>query len=167
MKKLANTLYITNPDRYLSLDGENIVVLCGSEILGRVPLHNLEAVITFGYTGVSPALMGACVERNIALTFMSSYGKFLANVTGEINGNVLLRKKQYRVSEDEDESLFLAKNFIIGKLYNQISVLKRALRDHPLSVDKTVIEAAADYLKNAVSSAEEAGSAETLRGVEG
>lgn len=167
MKKLANTLYITNPDRYLSLDGENIVVLCGSEIVGRVPLHNLEAVITFGYTGVSPALMGACVERNIALTFMSPYGKFLANVTGEINGNVLLRKKQYRVSEDEEESLFLAKNFIIGKLYNQISVLKRALRDHPLSVDKTAVEAAVDYLKSAVSSVEEAGSAETLRGVEG
>lgn len=167
MKKLANTLYVTNPDRYLSLDGENVVVISDNKALGRVPLHNLEAIITFGYTGVSPALMGACVKRNIALTFMSGYGNFLAHVTGEINGNVLLRKRQYLVSEDEEESLRISKSFIIGKLYNTISVLKRTLRDHPLSVNKAEIEKVIYYLKTAVSSAEEAESADSLRGIEG
>lgn len=167
MKKLANTLYITNPDRYLSLEGENIVVICDNKTIGRVPLHNLEAVITFGYTGISPALMGACVKRNIALTFMSGTGRFLAHVTGEINGNVLLRKKQYSVSENEGESLRISKSFIIGKIYNSISILKRTLRDHALSVDKSAIEKVVDYLKTAVSSAEEAENAESLRGVEG
>ena len=60
MKRLLNTLYITSPDRYLSLDGENIVVLSEKKEIGRVPLHNLEAVVTYGFTGASPALMGAC-----------------------------------------------------------------------------------------------------------
>ena len=43
LKRLLNTLYITSSDRYLSLDGENVVVLCGKEEVGRIPLHNLEA----------------------------------------------------------------------------------------------------------------------------
>lgn len=51
MKKLLNMLYITSSDRYLSLDGENVVILQGSDEIGRVPLHNLEGIITFGYTG--------------------------------------------------------------------------------------------------------------------
>ncbi|MEG1107114.1 MAG: CRISPR-associated endonuclease Cas1, partial [Eubacterium sp.] len=71
MKKLLNTLYVTSSDRYLSLDGENIVILDGKTEIGRVPLHNLEAVVTFGFTGASPALMGACAKRNITLCFMS------------------------------------------------------------------------------------------------
>ena len=75
MKRLLNTLYITSPDSYLSLDGENIVINADHKQVGRVPLHNLEAVVTYGFTGASPALMGACAKRNIALSFLSSSGK--------------------------------------------------------------------------------------------
>ena len=59
MRKLQNTLYVTTPSAYLSLDGENIVVQNEGETIGRVPLHNLEGIVSFGYRGASPALMGA------------------------------------------------------------------------------------------------------------
>ena len=100
MKRLLNTLYINSADRYLSLDGENVVVLCDKEEIGRVPLHNLEAIVTYGFTGASPALMGACAKRNIGLTFLSQSGRFLARVSGQERGNVLLRKRQYQLSEE-------------------------------------------------------------------
>ncbi len=58
MKKLLNTLYVTSDDSYLSLDGENIVVLDKEREIGRLPLHNLEGIVSFGYRGTSPALMG-------------------------------------------------------------------------------------------------------------
>lgn len=77
MKKLLNSLYVTSPESYLSLDGENIVILDKEQELGRVPLHNLEAIISFGYRGVSPALMGKCADDNISLCFMTPQGKFL------------------------------------------------------------------------------------------
>lgn len=92
MKKLLNSLYVTSPENYLSLDGENIVILENGQELGRIPLHNLEAVISFGYRGVSPALMGKCSEQNISLCFISPNGRFLARVTGGVKGNVILRK---------------------------------------------------------------------------
>lgn len=78
MKKLQNTLYVTNPDAYLSLDGENVVVRTEDDLLGRVPLHNLENIISFGYRGASPALMSACAEHGIGLCFLSRHGRFRA-----------------------------------------------------------------------------------------
>ena len=48
MKKLLNTLYVTSDDSYLSLDGENIVVLDKEREIGRLPLHNLEGIVSFG-----------------------------------------------------------------------------------------------------------------------
>lgn len=101
MKKLLNTLFVTQPDVYLSLDGDNIVLLKQQEKINRIPLHNLESIVAFGYTGASPALMRYCAERNIAIVFLSMSGKFLARVVGESPGNVVLRKKQYLVSESE------------------------------------------------------------------
>ena len=35
MKKLQNTLYVTNPDAYLSLDGENVVVRTEDGVASR------------------------------------------------------------------------------------------------------------------------------------
>jgi CRISP-associated protein Cas1 len=99
MRKLLNTLYVTSPNTYLSLDGENIVILKDETEASRIPLHNLEGIITFGYTGASPALMGACSKHNIALSFMTESGRFRARVVGEVRGNVTLRKAQYRISD--------------------------------------------------------------------
>ena len=69
MKKLLNTLYVTSEDSYLSLDGENVVVINGQKEIGRLPLHNLEGIVSFGYRGTSPALMGKCADEGISLTY--------------------------------------------------------------------------------------------------
>lgn len=80
---------------------------------GRLPLHNLEGIVSFGYRGVSPALMGSCAEKNISLCFMTPQGKFLARITGKTRGNVLLREQQYASSLDSAISLEIAKNCIL------------------------------------------------------
>ena len=69
MRKLQNTLYV-NSDCYLQLDGENVVAKEDGKVVGRVPLHNLESIVTTGYTGASPALMRACADKNIDLCYM-------------------------------------------------------------------------------------------------
>ena len=100
MKKLLNTLYVTSENSYLGLDGENIVVFEEQKEIGRLPLHNLEGIVSFGYRGTSPALMGACVDRNISLCYLTPQGKFLARVTGKVRGNVILRKQQYDTGKE-------------------------------------------------------------------
>lgn len=167
MKRLLNTLYVTLEEAYLSLDGENIVILKDKQEFGRIPLHNIERIMTFGYLGVSPALMGKCVERGIELVFMTPYGKFLARVEGNVDGNVLLRKEQFRISEDKKRSLEIARNMIIGKIYNSRQVILRVLRDHELRVNQELFRKKAELLKEALQKCKNAGDIDSLRGIEG
>ena len=167
MRHLLNTLYVMTEDAWLSLDGENVVIQKEERELGRFPLHGLEGIVCFSYRGASPALMGACAERGIDLSFFRPSGKFLARVSGGARGNVLLRKMQYRVSEDAASALDIGKSMLIGKLYNSRWVLERATRDHALSVDTERLKAASVMLKAAVSRMEKADCADSLRGIEG
>ena len=167
MKKLLNTLYVTSENSYLSLDGENVVVLDGQKELGRLPLHNLEGIVSFGYRGTSPALMGACADRNISLCYLSPQGKFLARISGKVRGNVLLRKQQYGSSRDAKISLGIAKNCILGKVYNARWVLERTVRDHSLQVETDRMKKASEFLKNSLEQIQNCSSKEQLRGYEG
>lgn len=167
MKRLLNTLYITSSNRYLSLDGENVVVLEKEIEIGRIPLHNLEAIVTFGYTGASPALMGACAARNIGLTFLSGSGRFLARVTGEVYGNVILRKEQYRLSEDKERSLEIAKCCITGKVYNARWVIERAIRDYPLRLNVEKLKNKSQFLQETLKKIQNCDSSDSLLGMEG
>lgn len=167
MKRLLNTLYITSGNRYLSLDGENVVVLEEQQEIGRISLHNLQAIVTFGYTGASPALMGVCAQRNIELSFMSGNGRFLARVTGEVKGNVTLRKQQYRVSDDREKSIKIAKNFILGKVYNSRWVLERAGRDYAMRLDAELIRKKSLYLAQSMKNIRMCENNEELLGLEG
>ncbi|TGA97525.1 type I-C CRISPR-associated endonuclease Cas1 [Sporolactobacillus shoreae] len=167
MKKLLNTLYITQPDTYLSLDGDNIVLSRERERIGRLPLHNLESIVAFGYTGASPALMGYCAERNISISFLTMNGRFLARVIGKSRGNVVLRKQQYRVSDNEEGSAAIAKNFIVGKVYNHKWILERMTRDYPLRINVSDFKKVSGVLSLLIKEIRECDDLERLRGLEG
>jgi CRISPR-associated endonuclease cas1, DVULG subtype len=167
MKKLLNTLYNTSANRYLSLDGLNVVVLEKNSEIGRVPLHNLESIVTMGYTGISPALMEACARQNISLCFLNQNGKFIARVIGETKGNVVLRKNQYIISENQLDSISISQNFIIGKLFNSKWVIERATRDYPLRVNVEKLKKISSLLKDSINKVRSSQSIDTLRGIEG
>lgn len=167
MKKLLNTLYVTTSNVYLSLDGENIVLLQEQSEIGRIPLHNLEGIVCFGYRGVSPALMGACAEKGINLCFLTQHGRFLARVTGPVSGNVLLRNTQYFRAADETQSLAIAKSFLLGKIYNGRWCLERVKRDHSMRIDQKKMNDAIGQMLQALTNLENAGSRSELMGLEG
>ncbi|GIO27363.1 type I-C CRISPR-associated endonuclease Cas1c [Ornithinibacillus bavariensis] len=167
MKKLLNTLFVTQSDVYLSLDGDNIVLLKDQEQLGRLPLHNLESIVSFGYTGASPALMGYCAERNISIAFLTKNGRFLARVIGQSRGNVTLRKKQYRLSDDEQASARIARNFIFGKIYNNKWILERMTRNYPFRIDVDRFKEISNHLTSILQEVRKCEDLDSLRGWEG
>ena len=167
MRRLLNTLFILTEDAYLALENENIVVKREDEVLGRVPLLTLENILYFGYKGSSPFLMGECAKRGIGMCFLSPHGRFLARVCGENPGNVLLRKKQYLMSEDKEKSCTFARNFIAGKIFNARTVLERAKRDHPLNVDIEKFREVSSVLKAAIKAVRKVQDADMIRGIEG
>lgn len=167
MRALLNTLFVTSEDAYLTLDGENIVANREKQVVGRFPMHNLDGVISFSYAGASPALMGACAERNIALSFCSPRGKFLARVSGGSGGNVLLRRTQYRVADDPAASCRAARSMIFGKLYNSRWSIERTCRDHALRIDQQRLRAASQRIQDVLPAVLEETSLDSLRGLEG
>lgn len=130
MRKLLNTLYITTPESYLSKDGMNVVVSINQQEVFRIPVINLESIVTFGYMGASPGLMKLCMDNNVSLTFLSPNGRYISRFQGPSRGNVLLRKKQYQLAEDEAWSLHVAKVMIGGKIQNYRNILRRYQRDY-------------------------------------
>ena len=167
MKPLLNTLFVNQDEAYLALDGGNVVVIREDRELARFPLHNFEQITTFGYTGASPALMRKCAEDNIALTFMTPEGRFQARVIGRTNGNVLLRREQYRRADDEEASLILARSFILGKIYNARWIIERMRRDYAMRIDEEKFQNVSAFLQNSCREVMQTSDLEALRGVEG
>ncbi len=167
MRHLLNTLFVTSEDVYLSLDGENVVANRGDEIAARYPLHTLQSIVSFSYAGASPALMGACAARGVGLAFCSPRGKFLARVCGPSQGNVLLRRMQYRVADDPGESCRAARMMIFGKVYNARWSVERTKRDHAMRVDTGRLAEVSAQLQGLLPQIAAETSLESLRGLEG
>ena len=167
MRKMLNVLYVTTPEAFLGKDGENLVVKVEDKEIFRTPIHYLEGIVTFGYMGASPALLGFCAERDITVTFLTPYGKFLATVSGPVKGNVLLRRKQYRIADSATDCTKLASRFIIGKLANCRVVLRRFMSDHSDKCNLSQIELISKKLSKSVVRVSQSSSLEEIRGIEG
>ncbi|MDR0531250.1 MAG: type I-C CRISPR-associated endonuclease Cas1c [Oscillospiraceae bacterium] len=167
MKKLLNVLYVTQPDCYLALENETVCVRKEEQTLLRLPLLNLEGIVTFGRTGASPALMGECARRGVDLVFLTEHGRFLARVAGESHGNVTLRREQYRAADNLARSCGLGAHFLLGKLFNSKWVLERAAREYPQRVDAQALKAASAQIGEAAARLPLCQTPEQLRGEEG
>lgn len=167
MKQLLNTLFVTSEDVYLSLEGENVLANRDKTVVARYPLHTLQTIVSFSYAGASPALMGACAEKGIGLAFCTPRGRFLARVCGENNGNVLLRREQYRAADDPGRSCLIARTMIFGKLSNSAASIQRTLRDHAPRVADCGLEEAVGQIRDLLPMVLNAVDLDGLRGLEG
>lgn len=164
MRKLLNILYIITPNAYLSKDGLNIVMSVEQKETFRIPIHNIEGIMSFSYMGMSPGAMKLCMDNNVHVSFMSPNSRFISHLQGGIKGNVLLRLSQYKQSLKPEFNLMISKRFIGGKIHNQRAVLQRYLRDY--GEDEEISKASAQ-LKRQKAMALDAQSIEDLRGIEG
>lgn len=170
MKRMLNTLYIASEDAWLRKDGENVVVEVQGVERGRAPLHMLEGLVGFGRPGASPALMAACAEAGISLSFLDPNGRFLARVEGARSGNVLLRRAQYRIADDDTRKTPIVRGMVAAKASNQRTVVQRALRDHGAGMDaaaRASLDRAVRRLSDIAQRTLTHDSVEGLRGLEG
>ncbi len=167
MKKHLNTLFVTTQGAYLSKEGETIAVKTDGEIRLRLPVHTIGGIVCFGNVSCSPYLMGFCAENNVAISFLSEHGRFLAKVPGPVSGNVLLRREQYRKADDPEFSGEATKFILTGKIANSRTVLQRALRDHSNKIDEQQVRGAVMRLNHLLESVSHEKPLDVLRGIEG
>lgn len=167
MKKYLNTLFITTQGAYLSKEGETVIVSIEKETRLQVPIHTIGGIICFGNVMCSPFLLGFCAENNVAVSFLSEYGHFLASVHGKVSGNVLLRREQYRRADDENFCSEVSRALLIGKISNCRAVLERALRDHEDKIDSEKVSFVSNSLRGSLKQLDRKNELDTLRGIEG
>lgn len=167
MRKLLNTLYVSSQGAYIHKEGETIVVEREQQKLLQLPVHTIGGIVCFGNVLCSPFLLGFCAEHDIAVSFLSEYGNFLAAVRGPTSGNVLLRRQQYRMADDPELTKLIAANIVAGKLANARVVMHRALRDHGEKIDAGCIRASSATIDRLMNQLPDAIDSDAVRGIEG
>ncbi len=166
MKRHLNTLYITTDNAFVRKERNTFVVEVQNRKVFQAPIHSIENIVCFGFKPLTPALMAFCAENHVGVSYLSENGKFLARVYGAQQGNVLLRKSQYRMSDDPEQSLAVARNIIAAKVTNSRSLLMRHKRNHP-EKSSPALHSVCDALGKRIQSVRNAGNLEELRGIEG
>ncbi len=167
MKRFLNTLFVMTQKSYLRKEGDTLIVKAGGEIKLRIPLLTLQGIVCFGNVTISPYLLGRAAEFGISISFLSNYGRFLARAQGPIAGNVLLRRAQYRLSDDYKKTALIIRRLLTGKFSNSRTVLQRALRDHADKINKNAIENAVLNLEEGINRIQGENDSDVLRGIEG
>lgn len=166
MKKHLNTLYITSDDAFVRKERETFVVEVNNSKVFQAPIHSIENIVCFGFKSLTPALMAFCAESNVGVSYLSENGRFLARVYGAQQGNVLLRKAQYAASDNELQSLLIARPIVAAKVANYRNLILRHLRNHP-ECSSDAVDSAAIAMGHRLAEIEKAESLDQLRGHEG
>lgn len=162
MKKLQNVLYLTRDSLYAHKEREAIVIKEEQNTLQKIPIHSIAAIYCFGQAKVSPGLMAHCSENDVNLAWFDLFGRFQARIQGRQSGNVLLRRAQYRISDNNPVDI--AKNIIAAKIQNGRNVLQRHIRNNG---DNEEVSRVIGALRFSIEQAGNAKSVEQLRGIEG
>ena len=165
MKILENVLYILTENSYLHCDNGTISVKIGGSEKVRIPAHTVESIICLCNTTVSSPFIGFCGENGISLSFHSDIGKFYGRIYGPVNGNVLLRKKQYQYI-DSPESIDIVRNVLRGKFLNSRNLLQKSARG-TIDDKADILRNAAQIITGQAELLEKSESIDNMRGIEG
>jgi CRISPR-associated protein Cas1 len=167
VRQHGNTLFVTTQGAFVGREDEAVVIRAEGELKGRIPIHSLAGIVCFGQATCSPALMALCCERNVTVSFLTQYGRFLGRVEGATPGNVLVRREQYRRADDDAAAAKLAVAVVAGKVANCRTVLLRANRDNADGLGRDRIAHAADRLKGRLRELTAEPPLDVVRGIEG
>lgn len=168
MKLLRNTLYVTLEGAWVHKDGEAVTIHKDHSKVSQFPIHKIGEIVCFGFgIGVSPQLAEYCAKESVTISYLDGRGKFLARMQGPVQGNVLLRRSQYRYADDEERSTSIAKCFVSAKIQNQRNVLLRHLRNHSDCEGAKGIQSAINNMEVSLNNSRTCESRDRLRGIEG
>jgi CRISPR-associated protein Cas1 len=151
----------------LRRDHLTIQVVVEDQVQLTVPVHQLESVAVFGGVRVTPPVMGLCVDRGVAVSFLSEAGRLVGRVDAPGSGNVLLRRAQFRMADQPDRAATLARSFVAGKVHNCRNLLLRAGREAADPADQAGLAAAVNRLGDVPPALVAAESVDSVRGHEG
>lgn len=141
--KAGNVLRISEKDRVI--EEVRIGEICQLNLFGNIQL-------------TTQAIQTLC-EMDVPVAYFSMGGWFYGLTRGMGQRNVSLRRSQFRLADDPEFCLLVARALVAGKIRNQRTLLQRNHNDPPTT--------ALGQMKLAVDASEEAATLEGLLGIEG
>ena len=123
----ALPLYLQDYGLSLGKSGDRMVVKKKGEEIKSVAIKDVSQVCLFGNIYVTEPAIRDLATRGVPLCHFSYGGWFYAVTTGLGHKNVELRIRQYEIAAQPAPSLELARQFIIGKIKNCRTLLRRHL----------------------------------------
>ncbi|HEV3080156.1 MAG TPA: CRISPR-associated endonuclease Cas1, partial [Gemmataceae bacterium] len=106
-------------------------------------------------------------EHGVSISFMSEQGRFLARLAPAVSGNVLLRRQQYRLADQEDRCVAVARPIVAAKIQNCRMLLLRAAREIDRPEQSEPLQRAATRLSNNLDTLAGSATLDSVRGCEG
>lgn len=160
-----NVLYLTTDGLYIHHELDLIKIEQDRTTIFKIPVHHVQGIVIMSFSSISPSLLQKCLQRGIFVSFLTPRGRFLGRLEGSSSGNVLLRKRQFRL--EEREKVTIARNIIAGKIQNQRLNLLRTAREINEIEKETKIRYIAEKLVDSLERLENSESIDSIRGLEG
>lgn len=125
----------------------------------------IKQLLLVGKISISGDAFRILAKNRIPVSFISENGYFNSRLVYANEKNVFLRQAQYRIMDNAEQSLQIAKDIVIGKIKNQISFMHRIKRKNNFEFEK--IKNAILKTKELIKKAETVESIDVLRGIEG
>ncbi len=150
-------LYLSVQGSYVRKKGDRIQIEKQGEIVESIRAFEVSQVCLFGAIGITTPLVNYLLSEDIEIAHFSAGGWFYGLSTGFPHGNIELRRRQFALAESGDISL--ARSFVLGKIKNSRTLLKRNSRQ---KVENVLVR-----LAHGITQAEKAETQAELLGIEG
>ena len=155
-------VYITEEGARIQKKGGKFLVGRNLEILFEIPEEVLEGLVLIGSVQVSSQAMVELLRLGIPVTWISGTGKFFGRLESTSHVNVFRQQKQI-VLQDTPVLFALAKQVIMAKVHNQITVLRQYNR----RADNTAVKADIENIQRIRKNIQFAADKKELMGYEG
>lgn len=160
---LLRTLYLLEPHCGLDRQANQLVVHTAGQDDIRIPAARLHQIMAFGATSLSSGAIALCLEHGIPVMILSGRGRYFGLVDPLRLDNMQAQRAQFRVLDQPDRALQIARAIVHAKVGNSLVLLRRWNRYRPIENASEVF----DQLHLARNHAREAATAASLRGIEG
>lgn len=122
------SVYVREQGAMVRKRGERLVISKQGETLEEFPMNQVSQVVLLGNVQITTQTMVALVQRQVDVSFLSSYGKFRLRLEADSSSHVDLRQKQLQQKDNGNLALPVARSIVDAKIHNQRVVLQRQAR---------------------------------------
>jgi len=122
------TLYVGRQGSMVRLKSGQLIVEHKKQILVSIPSSLVSQIVLFGSVMVTPAVTAEASRSGWSVVYLTRNGWLHSWLEGPKPARAALRRSQYRLGDDPEFRVMLARRFVATKIANQRALLARYVR---------------------------------------